>query len=169
MVIVVYLKYMWPPSVFKLSNPFAPPLTSNPGSALGAKVQSWRVGTKRDVDSAVNPLHFTFDLYSFKYGIIRFLTSDEAIVVDILSIITRIPLQWRHNEHDGISNHRLIDCLLNRLFRCKSKKTTKLRVTGLCEGNPPVTDRFPSQRASNDENVFIWWRHHRAISNHNRI
>ena len=27
-------------------------------------------------------------------------------------------------------------------------------------GNPPVTGGFPSQRASNAENVSIWWRHH---------
>ena len=33
-----------------------------------------------------------------------------------------------------------------------------LSVTGLCEGNPPVTGGFPSQRASNTENVSIWWR-----------
>ena len=25
--------------------------------------------------------------------------------------------QWRHNERDGVSNHRRLDCLLNRLFR----------------------------------------------------
>ena len=43
-------------------------------------------------------------------------------------------LQWRHNERDGISNHRRIDCLLNRLFRRRSKKTSKLRVTDLCVG-----------------------------------
>ena len=42
----------------------------------------------------------------------------------------------------------------------KSKKTSKLRVTGLCEGNPQVTGGFPSQRTSNAENVSIWWRHH---------
>ena len=48
-------------------------------------------------------------------------------------------LQWRYNERDGVSNHRPLDCLLNRLFRCRSKKTSKLRVTGLSEGNPPVT------------------------------
>ena len=30
----------------------------------------------------------------------------------------------------------------------------------LFEGNPLVTDGFPSQRASNAENVSIWWRHH---------
>ena len=44
--------------------------------------------------------------------------------------------------------------------RCWSKKTSKLHVTGLCEGNPPVTGEFPAQRASNAENVSIWWRHH---------
>ena len=42
-------------------------------------------------------------------------------------------LQWLHNEHDGVSNHQRLDCLLNRLFRPRSKKTSKLRVTGLCE------------------------------------
>ena len=69
-------------------------------------------------------------------------------------------LRWRHNERDGVSNHRRQDGLLNRLFRRKSKKTSKLRVSGLCEGNPPVTGEFPAQRASSAENVSIWWRHH---------
>ena len=45
-----------------------------------------------------------------------------------------VSLQWRHNGHDGVSNHQLHDCLLNRLFRCRSKKTSKLRVAGLCWG-----------------------------------
>ena len=54
---------------------------------------------------------------------------------------------WRHNEGDGFSNHRRLDCLLSRLFRCRSKKTSKLRVIGLCEENPPVTGGFPSHRA----------------------
>ena len=45
-------------------------------------------------------------------------------------------LQWRHDEHDG-SIHQPHDCLLNRLFRGRSKKTSKLRVTGLCAGNSP--------------------------------
>ena len=71
----------------------------------------------------------------------------------------RRPLQWRHYERSGVSNPRRFDCLLNHLFGCKSKKTSKLCVTGLCEGNPPVTGVFPSQRASDAENVSIWWRH----------
>ena len=69
-------------------------------------------------------------------------------------------LEWRHNERDGISNHQGLDCLLNRLFRRKSKKSSKVRVTGLCQGNSPVTGKFPAQMASNAENVSIWWRHH---------
>ena len=47
-------------------------------------------------------------------------------------------LQWRKNELDCVSNHQRHDCLPNRLSRRESKKTSKLRVTGLCEGNSPV-------------------------------
>ena len=59
-------------------------------------------------------------------------------------------LQWRHNGQGSVSNHQPHDCLLNRLFRHRSNKTLKLRVTG----------EFPTQMVSNAENVFIWWRHH---------
>ena len=69
-------------------------------------------------------------------------------------------LQWHHSEYDGVLNHRRLDCLLNCLFRRRSKKTSKLRVTGLCAGNWPGTGEFPSQRASYAENVSVWWRHH---------
>ena len=71
-------------------------------------------------------------------------------------------LQWRHNESDGASNHQRFDCLLNRLFRRRSKKTFKLCATGICEENPLITGEFPSQRASNAKNVFIWW--HRNVN-----
>ena len=62
-------------------------------------------------------------------------------------------LQWRHNERDGVSNHQPHDCLLNCLFRRRSKRTSKLRVTGLCVENSPVTGEFPAQMASNAENT----------------
>ena len=71
-----------------------------------------------------------------------------------------ISLRWRHNGGDSVSNHQPHDCLLNRLFRRRSKKTSKLRVTGLCGGNSPGTGEFPAQMASNAENVSISWRHH---------
>ena len=44
-------------------------------------------------------------------------------------------LHWRHNGHDSFSNHHPHDCLLNCLFRRRSKKMSKLRVTSLCAGN----------------------------------
>ena len=72
-------------------------------------------------------------------------------------------LQWRHNDHDGVSNHQPHGCLLNHLFRRRSKQTSKLRVTGLCAGNSPGTGEFPTQMTSNAENVSIWWRHHEAF------
>ena len=50
--------------------------------------------------------------------------------------------------------------ILNRLFRRRSKKTSKLLVTGLCAGNSPGTGEFLAQTASNAENVSIWWRYH---------
>ena len=73
-------------------------------------------------------------------------------------------LQWRHNERDDVSNHQPHDCLLNLLFRRRSKKTSKLRVAGLCEGNSLVTGEFPAQKASNAKTASIWWRHHVSIS-----
>ena len=67
--------------------------------------------------------------------------------------------KWRHNEHDGISNHQPHNSLLNHLLRRWSKKTLKLCITGLCEGNSLVIGEFPTQRASNVETVSIWCRH----------
>ena len=46
-------------------------------------------------------------------------------------------LRWRHNDHYSVSNHQPHGCLLNRLFRRRWKKTSKLRVTGFCVGNSP--------------------------------
>ena len=53
---------------------------------------------------------------------------------------------------------------------CRSKKTSKFRVTGRCQGNSPVTGEFPAQRASNAENVSIWWRNHvKSLSCSNQL
>ena len=69
-------------------------------------------------------------------------------------------LRWRHNGRDSVSSHQPHHCLLNRLFRRSSNKTSKLCVTGLCVANLPGTGEFPAQMASIAENVSIWWRHH---------
>ena len=84
------------------------------------------------------------------------------------NIYIPIFITWRHYERDSVSNHRRLDYLLNRPTRRRSNKTSKLRVTGLCERNSPVTGEFPigefpTQMAINMENVSIWWRHHAYI------
>ena len=78
-----------------------------------------------------------------------------------ISLATRInALQWRRNERDGVSNHQPRDCLLNRLSGADQRKIKVPPVTGLRAGNLPVTGEFLVQRASNAEEVAIWWRHH---------
>ena len=80
-----------------------------------------------------------------------------------LLVLVNIPLQWRHNGRDGVWSRQPHHCLLNRLFGRRSKKTSKLRVTGLCVVNSPVNGEFPTQMASNAKNVSSWWRHHVPI------
>ena len=63
-------------------------------------------------------------------------------------------LQWRHNERDGVSNHWRLHYLLNCWFRCRSKKTSNLRVIGLFAGNGPVTGEFPAQKTSKRGKCF---------------
>ena len=68
-------------------------------------------------------------------------------VQDKHPIVHPWPLQWCYNGCDGVSNHQPHICLLNLLFGCRSKKTSKFRVIGLCAGNSPGTSEFPAQMA----------------------
>ena len=78
----------------------------------------------------------------------------------LIRYIAYISLQWPYNKRDCVSNYQPHNCLLKCLFRRRSKKASKLHDTGLCGGNSPMTGEFPAQRASNAENISIWWRHH---------
>ena len=99
--------------------------------------------------------------FTFAYFIIRMLysASHELCIRFIFHFVLLLilPIFFRH--YFDVSNHQPHDCLLNRLFRRRSKKTLKLRVTGLCVGNSPVIGEFPAQMVSNAENVSIWWHH----------
>ena len=59
--------------------------------------------------------------------------------IEIYSQISNCSLQWRHNERDGVWSHRRLYCLLNRLFRRRSKKASKLHVTGTGDRGIPLT------------------------------
>ena len=71
----------------------------------------------------------------------------------------RRTLQWRHNDHDSVSNHQPHGCLLNRLFRRRSRNIKAPRHWPLW-GEFSGIGEFPAQRPSYAENVSIWWRHH---------
>ena len=56
----------------------------------------------------------------------------------------RKSLRWRHNESDG-SQISGVSIVFLTVCSGRSKKISKLCVTGLCEGNPPMTGGFPSR------------------------
>ena len=125
------------------------------------KPVNWMLGLK--YDHPFFTLAMTLTLNFLGWNIIFAISKEKNCVITMKQKRTYQldgTLLWHHNERDGVSNHRGLCCLLNGLFRGRSKKTSKLRVTGLWEGNSPVTGEFPAQRASNAENVSIWWRHH---------
>ena len=117
-------------------------------------------------DNRISVVHSDFTNYRQTINIHR---SRAVDVVTIVSNDCGIPLQWCHNGHDIVSNHQPHDCLLNRIFRRRSKKISKLRVTGLCVGNSPETGEFPAQMASNAENVSMWWRYHILRADKGRV
>ena len=84
----------------------------------GLKIGSWYLPKLLDIDDT------------------NIVIKSNALKSREFSFVT-LTLQWRHNYHDSVSNHQPHGCLLNRLFRRRSKKTSKLRVTGLCVGNSP--------------------------------
>ena len=108
----------------------------------------------------------TIVLVTSGFMIIRNCDAVCAHAVRAHMFLRHVSLRWRHSDHAGVSNHQPHGCLLNRLFRRKSKKTSKLRVTGLCAGNSPGTGEFPAQMASYAENISIWWRHHVYMAFH---
>ena len=130
---------------------------------VSIKKQNWAVSYNRECawlhyvrsigDSSLNSLHVVGKPYTT-------LCSSQRGQQEKVNHAPSQSLLWRHNERDGVLNHQPRDCLLNRLFRRRSKKTWKFRVTGLCARNSPVTGEFRAQMASNAETVFIWWRHH---------
>ena len=76
--------------------------------------------------------------------------TQSSWIVKNKKIIT-MTSEWARWQLKSLADH---DCLLNRLFRRRSKKTSKFRVTGLCAGNSPVTGEFPAQMASNADFFF---------------
>ena len=67
-------------------------------------------------------------------------------------------VQWRHNGSGGVSNHQPHYCLFDRLFRHRSKKISKLYVTGLGAGNSPVAGEYTNHH--NHHRQHDHYHHH---------
>ena len=90
---------------------------------------------------------------------------DDNDYHDIISLYFWRVVSMSASHYSDVRARWRLKSPASRLFtqpfvRRGSKKTSKLRITGLCEGNSPVTGEFPSQRASNAENASAWWRRH---------
>ena len=75
---------------------------------------------------------------------------------------SRISLRWRHNGHDGVSNHQHHDCLLNRLFRRRPKKHQSSASLAFLWGiqRRPVNSphKWPVTRKMFPfDDVIMWW------------
>ena len=127
-------------------------------------------------------LRFVVDCYSSILPICFSVTSlafgrsydgaDDATLKNMGKYITRIHKSYRYNQNKTTQRNNkgyfnFSDTIMSAMasqitgvpMLCssvcsgiRSKKTSKFRVTGLCEGNSPV---IPSQRAVNAENVSI--------------
>ena len=73
-------------------------------------------------------------------------------MIYLLSYIVIIAV--RSHERHGVSSHQSLDYLFNGLMRLISMQPLKLHITALGEGNPPLTDGIPSQRAIMRKNII---------------
>ena len=104
---------------------------------------------------------------------------DDSLYYIYICIYIHIYSVQRYFTCTGVAKHITVTSLWARwrlkspasrlfvqpLIRHRSKEASKFRVTGLCWGNPSVAGILldSPQKASNAENVSIWWRHHAIV------
>ena len=91
---------------------------------LRAYIPLWVHGTNRSSPQAILRLVAPYLLIQ------RFLCKASKNHLKLLSKQTT-SVHWHHNGRYGVSNQQPHDCLLNCLFRCRSKKTSKRNIQKL--------------------------------------
>ena len=89
----------------------------------------------------------------------KWMDAISCMAVMSRQLFSQYSLHWRHNGRDGFSNRLPRDCLLNRLFRRRSNKTSKLRVIVLFAGNSPVTHTNGQLRGKCFHSMTSSWAH----------
>ena len=69
-------------------------------------------------------------------------------------------LLWRYMSAMASQISANSTVCLTVCFRKQWRAHTNSTLLAVCEGNPPVTGGFPSQRASNAETISMVWRRH---------
>ena len=79
------------------------------------------------------------------------------------NIISKIPLEWRHNDNDGVSKHQPRDCLLNRYSGTDQRKHQSSASLAFAReftvDKGPVTRRmfpFDDVIMANGTGTFFW-------------
>ena len=98
-------------------------------------------------------------LVSSRYILGWLLSFHSLICIRHMSLSVTVTSQWARWRLKSPASR----VFAKSSVQAQIKDTSKLRVTGLCEGNSPMTGEFPAQMASCAENVSTWWRHHGFI------
>ena len=69
-------------------------------------------------------------------------------------------LQWRHDKCDRVSNRRRLHCLLNCWSGADQRKHRSSASLAFVREIHRLQVGSPHKKASNAENISIWWRHH---------
>ena len=147
------------------------------GNSPGKLMYKWRV-LLLEVSHVSTQIAKTVGSTSIRYRSDTFASDRYLIDIDLHGVWSyeievdqhvSITSQWRHNGRDSVSNHQPHGCLLIRLFRRRSKKTSKLCVTGLCAGNSPGPVNSPRKGPVMRKMVpfdDVIMKHHNWIQNH---
>ena len=118
------------------------------------------VTVRKRLSWVVTSVTLTFDLWPWPFA----WTSLLSLVITPENFMM---IRWWEHSQKGVTDgqtdrrtDRQTENTIHRAAWSQLKKTSKLRVTGLCVGNSPGTGEFPAQMASDAENASIWWHHH---------
>ena len=95
------------------------------------------------------------------------------IIKKIRRLVRLVNRKWVElNQRSNEWQHRIEEVVEvwyrngKQLVQASNEENNKLSITDPCEGNPPVTGGFPSQRASNADNVSLSLGHHNSWGGH---
>ena len=110
-------------------------------------IHRWPVNSphKWPVTQKVFPFDDVIVTLYYEQGCVTWQTCNDTIKHDDCILTPKLHYSDVMISMMTSQNYQRFECLLDRLFRRRSKKSSKLRVTGHCEENPPVTVGSPQK------------------------